>query len=192
MRGRASHVTDLGDGTVLRIGGDPEREARIMEQARTHGFPVPAVRELRDGGMVLDRVDGPTMADQLRRRPWQLSRQIRVLADLHDRLHLIACDGGSLLHFDLHPENVMLGPEGPVVIDWTNARGGDPDADVALTWLILETSAGLPGRLAARMFRSRVGDEAVRRGLAEAAHFRLADVNVTATEKDRVRRIRGA
>ncbi|MDQ4034866.1 MAG: phosphotransferase [Chloroflexota bacterium] len=191
MRGRASHVTDLGDGTVLRVGGDPEREARIMEHARARGFAVPAVRELRDGGMVLDRVDGPTMADELRRRPWQLPRQIRVLADLHDALHAIAYDGGSLLHFDLHPENVMLGPGGPVVIDWTNARGGNPDTDVALTWLILETSAGLPGRLAARMFSVRVGDEAVRRGLAEAAHFRLADVNVTATEKDRVRRIYG-
>jgi len=192
MRGRASHVIDLGDGTVLRIGGDPEREAKVMEHARGHGFPVPAVRELRDGGMVLERVDGPTMAEHLGRHPWQLARQIRLLADLHHRLHAIPFDGGSLLHLDLHPENVMLGPHGPVVIDWTNARGGDPDTDVALTWLILETSAGLPGRLAARIFRSRAGDEAVRRGLAEAARFRLADVNVTASEKDRVRRIRGA
>jgi aminoglycoside phosphotransferase (APT) family kinase protein len=192
MRGRASHVTDLGDGTVLRIGGDPEREASIMEHARAHGFPVPAVRELRRGGMVLERVDGPTMAEHLGRRPWQLARQVRLLADLHHLLHAIPFDGGSLLHLDLHPENVMLGARGPVVIDWTNARGGDPDADVALTWLILATSAGLPGRLAARIFRSRVGEAVVRRGLAEAARFRLADVNVTASEKDRVRRIRGA
>lgn len=190
MRGRASHVTDLGNGTVLRIGGDPEREARIMEHARVRGFPVPAVRELRDGGMVLDRIDGPTMADHLKRRPWQLPSQVRLLGDLHRRLHAIPYDGASLVHFDLHPENVMLGPDGPVVIDWTNARGGDPDADVALTWLILETSAGMPGRLAAGIFRARVGGDAVRRGLAEAARFRLADLNVTAAEKNRVRGMR--
>jgi hypothetical protein len=190
MRGRASHVTDLGDGTLLRIGGDPDREVRIMEHARAHGFPVPAVRELRDGGMVIDRIDGPTMADRLKRRPWQLPGQVRLLADLHRRLHVIPYDGAALVHFDLHPENVLLGPDGPVVIDWTNARGGDPDADVALTWLIFETSAGLPGRLAAGIFRARVGADAVRRGLADAARFRLADMNVTAAEKHRVRRMR--
>ncbi|HEX7195368.1 MAG TPA: phosphotransferase [Candidatus Limnocylindria bacterium] len=192
MRGRASHVTDLGNGTVLRMGGDPGREAQIMEHARAHGYPVPVVRELREGGMVLDRIDGPTMAAHLRRHPWQLRQLIGLLADLHHRLHAISYGDGSLVHFDLHPDNVMLAGGGPMVIDWTNAHGGDPDADVALTWLILETSAGLPGRLAARVFRSRVGSDTVLRGLAAATLFRLADPNVTLAEKDRVRRIRNA
>jgi aminoglycoside phosphotransferase (APT) family kinase protein len=83
---------------------------------------------------------------------------------------------------------VLLARGGPVVIDWTNAHAGDPDADVAMTWVILETSAGLPGRLLARLFRSRVGRDTIVRGLAGARAFRLGDPNVTEAEKNRVRR----
>ena len=42
-----------------------------------------------------------------------------------------------MLHLDLHPLNVLMGPDGPVVIDWTNARPGPPGLDVAMTALIL-------------------------------------------------------
>ena len=59
-----------------------------------------------------------------------------MLADLHDRLHEIAGpdwlpgmpDGGDrLLHLDLHPLNVIMSPNGPVVIDWPNAAARRPD-----------------------------------------------------------------
>jgi aminoglycoside phosphotransferase (APT) family kinase protein len=189
-RGRASSVTDLGDGTILRVGGRPEREAAIMELVRAHGFPVPRVADVRADALVLERIDGPTMGQALARRPWELRRHVRTLADLHERLHTIPFDGGSLIHFDLHPDNVLISPGGPVVIDWTNARGGSPPADVAMTWLILETSAGLPGRLLALLFRRRVGRDVIRRGLADATAFRLADPNVTEGEKARVNTFR--
>ena len=42
-----------------------------------------------------------------------------------------------MLHLDLHPANVILSPDGPVVIDWTNGARGDAAADLALTWIIL-------------------------------------------------------
>ena len=104
---------------------------------------------------------------------------------------MIPHDGQSLLHLDLHPDNVLMSPTGPVVIDWTNARAGDPDTDVALTWLIAETSGGPMGRLAARLFRARVGEDAVLRGLPRAVEFRLADPHVTDAERLRVRRALG-
>lgn len=189
-RGRASSVTDLGDGTILRAGGRPEREAPIMELARLHGFPVPRVHEVRPEALVLERIDGPTMGQAITRRPWELLRHVRSLADLHERLHTIPFDGGSLIHFDLHPDNVLLSRQGPVVIDWTNAHGGSAAADVAMTWLILETSAGLPGRLIAWLFRRQVGRDVIRRGLADASAFRLADPNVTDAEKKRVDGVR--
>jgi aminoglycoside phosphotransferase (APT) family kinase protein len=189
-RGRASSVTDLGDGTVLRVGGRPEREAPIMELARAHGFPVPRVHEIRPDAMVLERIEGPTMGQAMTRRPWEVFRHVRSLADLHERLHAIPFDGGSVIHFDLHPDNVLLSSRGPVVIDWTNARGGSAATDVAMTWLILETSAGLPGRLLAWLFRRRVGHDVIRRGLADASAFRLADPNVRVDEKKRVRGLR--
>ena len=189
-RGRASSITDLGDGTILRVGGHPEREAAIMELARAHGFPVPRVHEVRPDALVLERIDGSTMGQALMRRPWELRRHVRTLADLHARLHSIPLDGGTLIHFDLHPDNVLVTRRGPVVIDWTNARGGSAAADVAMTWLILVTSAGLPGRLFAWLFRGQVGGDVIRRGLTDASAFRLADPNVTDAEKQRVRDLR--
>lgn len=188
-QGRASAVTDLGDGTILRTGGRPEAEARMMELARSHGFLVPRVREVRPDGLVLERVDGPTMGDALRRRPWLGGRHVRALAELHERLHRIPFDGAALVHFDLHPDNVLMSASGPVVIDWTNAHGADPASDVAMTWLILATSAGLPGRMLAHLFRRDVGREVLARGLDGARAFRLHDPHVSGAERHRVRRL---
>jgi len=185
-QGRASRVTDRGDGTILRVGGRPEAEARIMELARSHGIPVPRVHEVQPASLVLERIDGPTMGQHLARHPWLVGPHVRTLADLHDGLHAIPFEGARLVHFDLHPDNVLISPDGPVLIDWTNAHGGDPDADLAMTWLIFATSAGLPGRLMARLFQSRVGRTSIVRGLADAGAFRTSDPNVTDAEKQRV------
>jgi tRNA A-37 threonylcarbamoyl transferase component Bud32 len=188
LQGRASTITDLGDGTVLRRGGDPEREARIMEQARADGFPVPRVHEVRTDGLLLERIDGPTMGQLLTRSPWLMWRHTGTLVALHDRLHAIPYEGASLVHFDLHPDNVLMPRSGPVVIDWTNAHAGSGDSDLAMTWIILATSAGLAGKVLAGMFRARAGAGPIRRGLPDARAFRLADPNVTEAEKNRVRR----
>ena len=147
-QGRASRVVGRGDGTLLRIGGRPQREAEMMELAGSHGVRVPAVFEVHADALVLELIEGPLMAHDLARRPWLLRRHLRTLMQLHERIHAIPLDGARLVHFDLHPENVIMSKSGPVLIDWTNAHGGDPEADVALTWLILETGAGVPGRLA--------------------------------------------
>jgi aminoglycoside phosphotransferase (APT) family kinase protein len=111
-----------------------------------------------------------------------------VLAGLHTRLHEIPFEGNRLIHLDLHPENVLLSDRGPVVIDWTNARAGDPPLDVALTWVIGATSAGLAGRVFTQLFLRYVDRHAARRALADAVAFRLADPNVTDAERARLRR----
>jgi tRNA A-37 threonylcarbamoyl transferase component Bud32 len=189
-QGRASSVTDIGDGRILRAGGRPAAEAEMMQLAREHGILVPRVHEVRTDALVMELVPGETLLDRVRARPWALPGSARLIADLHKRLHTIHFGGARLVHFDLHPDNVLMGPAGPVLIDWTNARGGDPDADVALTWIIAETSAGLGGKLFARLFRQAVGRLAIRRGFDEASAFRLADPHVTDAERDRVRRLR--
>lgn len=185
--GRAAHVFDLGDGRVLRLGGEPAREAAVMAHARAAGYPVPEVVEVRDDGLVLELVRGPTMLADLGRRPWRLRSHARLLAALHERLHRIDYGDGKLLHLDLHPDNVLLGPGGPVVIDWTNARAGEPALDVALTWLIARTSGGLGGRLFSRPFLACYDRAAVLAALPDAAAYRLADPNVTERERGAVR-----
>jgi aminoglycoside phosphotransferase (APT) family kinase protein len=189
-QGRASSVTDLGDGRVLRTGGRPEAEAEMMRLAAAHGIRVPAVYEVRPDALVMELIRGEALLDRVSRRAGAIPLAARIIAVLHERLHEIPYEGGRLVHFDLHPGNVLLGADDPVLIDWTNAHGGDPDADVALTWLIAETSAGLRGRAFAWFFRRDAGRDAIGRGFEEARAFRLADPHVTDEERARVRRLR--
>jgi hypothetical protein len=139
-----------------------------MAYARDQGYPVPAVDHLSDDGtdLIMERVEGASMVEVLGRRPWRLRSQGALLAGLHRRLHLIpgpdwlpsvaGSAGTALLHLDLHPLNVLLGPSGPVVIDWTNAARGDPAVDVALSWVLM-TAGEIPGGRwkAALMSRAR-------------------------------------
>jgi streptomycin 6-kinase len=198
--GRASEIFDLRDGRVLRrfrAGGNPEREAMVMRHARKNGFPVPEVLEVGDDSLVLEHIAGRTMLEVVFRRPWTLRRNISILAALHERLHRIAAppglpaaaDGEALLHLDLHPENVILSPSGPVLVDWTNARRGDPALDVAMTWVIAATSGGTLGRLAMRVFLRHFDRAAVLGALPFAAELRISDPNVTDQERDAARRL---
>jgi len=66
-------------------------------------------------------------------------------------------DGVSLCHGDFHPGNMLRTPEGPVVIDWTNATRGDPDADVARTNLMLRVGEPPPGSPVIVRLLARVG-----------------------------------
>ena len=202
-KGRAADVYDLGDGTVLRryrTPVDSRHEAAIMRQVAAAGFPVPAVHRSEGADLVLDRVEGPTMLQDLARKPWRLATHADLLATLMRRLHEIPVVGGHVLHRDLHPENVILGPGGPVVIDWSNAAIGPWPEDVAMTWLIVAASVPDGGwwqrRLAAtgqglfaRRFLSHFDLAPVRQVLPLVAEARLDDPNVTAVEAARVRRL---
>ena len=47
-----------------------------------------------------------------------------------------------LCHGDLHPGNVLMGRRGPIVIDWFDAAGGSPIADVVRSSLLIRPLAG--------------------------------------------------
>jgi aminoglycoside phosphotransferase (APT) family kinase protein len=165
----------------------PAREAAVMEHARAAGYPVPAVHEVHDDSLVLARIEGPTMMQDVLRRPWRLGSHARLLAELHRLLHEIPYEDGSLLHLDLHPLNVLLSPAGPVVIDWTNARAGDPALDVALTWVIGVTSGGPIGRAFLRPFLAEFDRAELVRALPDAVEYRIADPNVSEREREAAR-----
>jgi aminoglycoside phosphotransferase (APT) family kinase protein len=203
--GRASAVFDLGDGRVLRrfkSGGNPEREALVMRHARDRGYPVPEVLEVTGDALVLEKVEGPTMWDAAGDDPVTVPTHAAVLAQLHRGLHELeppkglpaVGDGDRLLHLDLHPQNVILSPDGPVVVDWTNARRGEPAFDVALTWVIGATSPGLGplGRSFLRHFLEHFDRQDLVRALPAAAEYRLADENVTDRERAAVRELLAA
>jgi uncharacterized protein (TIGR02172 family) len=54
-------------------------------------------------------------------------------------------DGNCLCHGDYHPDNVVMSPQGPIIIDWSEATAGNPLADVARTTLIFRMGAPPPG-----------------------------------------------
>lgn len=200
--GRASEILDLGDGRVLRrfkAGGNPEREALAMRHARERGYPAPEVFEVAADSLVLERIEGPTMLEAVAKERLRLQENARLLAHLHDELHAIEApdglptvgEGDRLLHLDLHPANVILSPAGPVVIDWANARRGEPLFDVAFTWLICSTSSGV-GRLGvefAERFSAYFDRDRVLRHLPAAVERRLADPNVLDEERERIREL---
>lgn len=155
-QGREADIIALDNGLVLRQYRETRNvdvEARVMEHVRMHGMAVPRVHETRANAIVMERVEGPTMLAYAASHPWQLWRQARMLARLHGQLHAVPAlpgleepfaTGDALLHRDLHPENVLLSPSGPVVIDWSGACNGPAAADVARTWLLVDTSE-IPG-----------------------------------------------
>ena len=164
--GREADVFLLDDVRVLRryrYTTDTTDEAEVMTYAAGHGYPVPAVHAAHGSDMVLERLHGPTMAQAELAGQMSLQEGAAMLADLLRRLHELpplsskgdsatendgatesdiatesdSSTGKTIVHLDLHPENVLLTERGPVVIDWRNARDGPADLDTALTALIL-------------------------------------------------------
>lgn len=211
-RGRRAEVYDLGGGRVLRRyregPGAVDLEAEVMTHARAHGVPVPEVFDTGgDTDLVMESVSGPTMLDDLARRPWKIVEHARELARLQRVVHAVPAlqglrapfgPGASLLHLDLHPMNVLLGASGPVIIDWEGAANGPPEADIALAWLLIRFSE-IPGSFHQRvvgavgqssfasLFRYSAGGISLE-WVLKVAEFRLLDPTVTPRESTRLRK----
>ena len=136
-------IYDLGDGTVLRryrnAAQSAERDGSAMRAAAAAGARVPRVHSADGPDLVMDAVSGPSMLADLLAHPDRAERYGEVLADLHGRLDRVPLRSAStgLVHGDLHPGNVLLSPDGPVLIDWTNATWAERSLDVAATWILL-------------------------------------------------------
>jgi aminoglycoside phosphotransferase (APT) family kinase protein len=146
-RGRDADVFALDEDRVLRRyrdGRTAAAEAELVRAITGSGFPTPRVHAADGPDLVLDRVDGPDLLTAVAAGVVPPDDAGRVLADLHQRLHALPWPGGSLLHLDLHPLNVLWTAAGAVLLDWTNARAGDPELDVAVTALILAQVAVAP------------------------------------------------
>ncbi len=207
--GRAADVYEQGDGTVLRrykTAHDVAAEARMMTWLVEQGYAVPVVHFAEGGDLVMDKIVGPTMLEDFACRPWRLVSHARALAGLQKRLNGLQApdwlagrsgvpDGDSVLHLDLHPMNVMLTDDGPVVIDWTNACRGDGWFDAALTSVVMSTAELTETReklavrtfvLAFELFRGR---RMTRRSIRAAVTYRLVDPNITELERTRLQHL---
>jgi aminoglycoside phosphotransferase (APT) family kinase protein len=141
--GRDADVYSIDESWVLRRyrSGHPVRdEADFMRWVAKFDYPVPAVRQVDGPDLVIERLTGPTLAEAAIAGDVSPLELGRIHADLHRRLHGIPAPSGAtglvVMHGDLHPENVILTPEGPVVIDWRDAEEGPAEFDIAMTAII--------------------------------------------------------
>jgi Predicted choline kinase involved in LPS biosynthesis len=150
--GATALVYELDEHRVLRRYRDVHRSvgqaASATEIAWHAGIPTPRVLAAHGPDLVLERVDGPTMLAEMTAGRLGMDAAMQLLADLHRSTHAVQRpDGASplpernggdrLIHLDLHPNNVLIAPSGPVLIDWENACWGPPGLDVAVTAVIL-------------------------------------------------------
>ena len=217
--GRGAIVHDIGGGRVLRRYRTPldmTHEAETMRWVRAHGVPVPEVFDVDGADIVMERIVGRALLDGLEARPHRWRAAGRVLADLHRSLDGVpvpdwmvrryqsdaASEGPvaeGVIHGDLHPDNVMLTADGPMLIDWTGACAGDRGADLAQTWIIVEhlglpaatvmaTLEGVARRVVLRGFLAGIDRARAEAWLERIATARLDDPNMTESERERLRR----
>lgn len=116
----------------------PRKPWRVWQAARTFAALHAAMHDCQRPGL-------PSQREALVRgirAPAQLGDETR--ARLLGALELLP-DCEAVCHGDLHPDNVILSPRGPVVIDWMSAKHGNPVADVARTVLMFRIAHPLPG-----------------------------------------------
>jgi aminoglycoside phosphotransferase (APT) family kinase protein len=159
--------------------------------------------------VVMERIQGPSLGSTIRDQR-SLLDACRIVGELHrylDRVlpprRLNAADGGdpdsaSLAHLDLHPGNVLLGPDGPVLIDWENAARAPRGHDVALSMVILGQAPELDALLLPAdrgplldAIVDAAGSEPGSVALAWACGRRLADAHLSELEHGRVAALLG-
>lgn len=108
--------------------GNPDMKERFDREARTiASLTHPHICTLHDIGregdtdfLVMEYLEGKTLAERLQRGPLPLDEALKVaiaIADALDKAHRM-----GIVHRDLKPSNVMLTPAGPKLLDFGLAK----------------------------------------------------------------------
>jgi serine/threonine protein kinase/Tol biopolymer transport system component len=115
------------------LAGDPERLARFQREAEvlaslSHPHIAAVYGLERAGGttaLVMEFVEGPTLADRIARGPLPLDEALPVAVQIADALD--AAHGKGIIHRDLKPANIKVRPDGAVkVLDFGLAKVLEP------------------------------------------------------------------
>jgi aminoglycoside phosphotransferase (APT) family kinase protein len=116
-RGRTAEIYGWGDGQVLKLffAWCPEnwvrQEARVARAMHAAGLPVPAVDDMLEVegrfGIVFERVEGHSLLEEFRTRPWRIVWIARTLAELQVAMH--KCEVPGLPSFNAGLERRVRG-----------------------------------------------------------------------------------
>ena len=132
--------TKLGRDVAIKIlprlfTSDPDRLARFEREARvlaSLNHPhIGAIYGLEDAdgvrALVLELVDGETLADRIARGPIPLNETLTIARQIADALE--AAHEKGIVHRDLKPANIKITPDGVVkVLDFGLAKAASGDA----------------------------------------------------------------
>jgi len=132
-------------------------------------YPNEAGRRVRDFAEIHRALLGVGLPDGIPDLVDRLSRKINAATALPEKDRAEASAqaarlprGAALLHGDMHPGNVLIGPAGPVVIDWFDAAIGHPIADIMRSLVLVQPSRSpelrhLPGATSTLLDPIRAG-----------------------------------
>jgi len=110
-RGRTAELYAWGEGRVLKLFYDwcppdwAKHEADVVRIVGRTGLPMPKLIDVAEivgrQGLVYERVDGPSMLESFKTRPWRLRGHARELAGLHAAVHRQSGAGLAPLRADL-------------------------------------------------------------------------------------------
>jgi serine/threonine protein kinase len=126
---------------------DPDRLARFQREAEllaTLNHPnIAAIYGLEDRALVLELVEGPTLADRIAAGPLPIEETLLIARQIADALD--AAHEQGVIHRDLKPANIKVRPDGTVkVLDFGLAKALEPAvASVAVSYSPTITSPAM-------------------------------------------------
>ena len=143
-----AHDSRLSRDVALKVlpdlfAADPERLARFQREAQILGAlkhpNIGAIYGLEGGALVLELVEGDTLADRIARGPLPLDEALPIARQIAEALE--AAHEQGVIHRDLKPANVKVAPDGAVkVLDFglaklagSEATGSNARAQAALS-----------------------------------------------------------
>jgi serine/threonine-protein kinase len=149
--GRSVAIKVLAEGYVSDRAFRDRMRREAWAAARLSHPQVNTVFDLGEDGdsvpyMVMELIDGPCLAEELRRGPLPWRRAAAICADV--AAGLTAAHAAGLVHRDVKPGNVMLGSTGAKLVDFGISAEIGEYGDRAHDGLVLGTPAYIaPERL---------------------------------------------
>jgi eukaryotic-like serine/threonine-protein kinase len=121
-----AHDPRMGRDVAIKIAPErfSERFAREVHAVAALNHPnVCTIHDVGPNYLVMELVEGPTLADRIRQGPIPLDEALEIARQMADALE--AAHEKGIVHRDLKPQNVKLKPDGTVkVLDFGLAKLG--------------------------------------------------------------------